>query len=258
MSEEPQVPAPEIGITEPQTQPQVAPVTPPEGGQVGGQPEGTTDANAQREQFYQTKYQDTIAELNKYRDFYGPIDGGTQQPHQPQPTPPPQQQYEEPEDLDNEAAWMDQVAQKSSDYTFKKLQSWMTEQQKRQALEQRYQAEMNFAGQHLNTWATTNKVPQDVLQQHINQVTSELPPGTRPTVAAKYVMQSIITQARASAQNEQLAQLQAQAAQRGKELSGVIQPAPGQSPNPQPQVNKTLGQSYADRILPDDPEPIFD
>lgn len=239
MPDEPNVSTPEVdGTIEPDVQPQTDPDAAPDKGttEPDKQDDGTTEPQVDgREPLYQTKYQDTLAELNALKQVNA-------KPPDKEPIKPDQQPGEYETDLTTEEG----VAQFKKDL-ITGIAGEFDNRLTRQAQVAEYNEQLRGADAALLKWKNDNKVPDKVMVEAINKVSQDFP-GGRPAVLAEYVIHHIQMKGEQARYQKQLANEIKDAAEKSKDLKGVEQPKPGSAPDPQPSTEKTLNEKVIDRF----------
>jgi hypothetical protein len=226
----------------PETPPQTpAPVVEPD------KPQGITDdpGREQREAFYQTKYQGTLNELKRIREA-NELAARTQRPIQaaqppaPQPgTPPVEYDLSTTEGYQAyQQAMLEKTAQAASQAVAK------TYEQIR--VEERANAEAAESFKVFSSWAAENKVPSEMQKQAADYVLPRLGLNCSPADAIVFVMQYIREQAVLANEQNRLAAIAKDAAEKSKLLAQVQTPSPGAPPGPMPA--KTDAQKKAEEL----------
>ncbi len=236
MPDEPNVSTPEVdGTIEPDVQPQTDPTASEEITEPDNQDDGITepqvdgDLEEQSKAFFQKGYQDTLAELKALRQ------------EQAQPNPP---EKSEPEVRPDE--FLDLNTPEGVDQLRKDIISDM----KAQREQDNYNAELKNANASLASWQKANGIKDKVMIDAIQKVANDFPYGS-PAVIGEYVMQHIRMGAAEVRYQKRLATETRDAAEKAKNLKGVVQPQPGSPPSPQPETEKTPSQAMNDRFKAD-------
>jgi len=270
MAEEEQGATPYDGMTDDptQTQPQTDPNAAPDAGTTAQDDQvGTTgDAvKAEKEAFYQTKYQQLKAEreqllekLGTYEQAYGELDfSANNQPAPPQQTQPqPQgQEFEfDPYDPNSMRQYLD--TQMS---TIRAQLSNVAKEAIQQArVQEKFETERQQAMGNLMSWLKKNEISEELQNEAAHQYQMRFGRGGTPRAMVEWVTDYIVKKSETARADATFAQRQAEAAEKGKLLAGAQLPPQGAAPSPTPQTKKSPAQVWSDDIAPDDPEPNFD
>lgn len=250
---------------EQQTQTQSA-QTDPHGITDPGQQAGTPGEvgkveKPESQEFFQTKYQkaeesrkELLAELDIYRNTFGPLESA-----QPQPEPIPQAQPALPEEIDlyDPAQFKNYI-----DAHLSQIRTGMSKAAQEAIVQARRQEQLETEQREsfgkFQQWAQKNEVPDALIGEAMNQFAVRFDPSrSRPSAIVEWVSDYIVKKSSMEQTDRTLAQRQAEAAEKAKLLAGNELPPQGATPGPAPSEQKTPGQQYADDIVPDDPEPEF-
>lgn len=253
-----------------QTQPQTDPAA-PQGGTTGqdDQPGTTADqVKAEKEQLYQTKYQQltedfkkVTGELDTYKSQFGTLEGAFQNQQQQQAQTQPQDQ--KPGDNEPEFDPYDPASMRAyMDHNFNairgNLKKTVLEVQQEIRQQERMQAEMERELVNFNKWSAKNKIPQEKIDLALQRYGQRFGANGTPQALVEWIADDIAKQMAMDADNSRQAQAVNDAVEKAKALQGVQQPSAGMSPSPSQTQKQTWQQVQADAIAPSDPEPKFD
>lgn len=248
-----------------QTQPQPDPIAAPEGTTGPDDQDGTTgDVGTGKEPLYQTRYQKLVEQM-KARGLdpdeflqsgkpAGSIRNAFTGQYQPQPQPPASVK---PDDQVTDFDPYDPVQMKAYlDQNFGKIRGNLTQvvanviQEVEQSKKMEAQMEVQFG--EFDTWATDNQVPQEIINQAVQQYQADFGTAGTPKAFVRTVKAYVKDMGFAAGQAKNQNKAVQDAIEKARALDGVTLPAQGASPSPAAKPGITPAQQQANEIAPED------